>query len=378
MGKATRYVEIKPLKEGLFLVTDPLGVADDFIVNPLVLQIMLLFDGKREDEDVRKEIIRQTGILISEEKFREIVDFLENNFLLLDIASNGILEGDIRSFISQRSKDLINQGYIDSYFEADPVELISFLKLDKINNGGQYRAALVPHLDLRIAVDAYYKAYDQLKKDAYPRVFIFGVSHYFHDGLFSVCPLDFKTPLGTLKTDKEVVINFQSYFGIDPFEHVLSYRKEHSIHFQLPYIKHIFDNSKVVAILVSYDKNFENLKKELDKFADFICSHYSDSLFISSIDLSHVGKKFGDFSLEDPEKTDRQYIDLLLSLNYKESLNFLIKNENITRIDGMLTNYLFLKVLNNLGFTKGNLVLYDKYFEKPTNSIVSYCSIVYK
>ncbi|MFN3478111.1 MAG: AmmeMemoRadiSam system protein B [bacterium] len=373
MAKATRYLEVKPLKEGLFLVTDPLGIADDFIVNPLVLQIMLLFDGKRDDEEVRKEIIRQTGIFIPEEKFKEIVFFFENNSLFLEIH-----KGDIRDLILKRSQDLINKGYINSYFEVDSVEFKSFLKLDEINKNGKYKAALVPHLDLRISVEAYYKAYNELKKDGYPRVFIFGVSHYFHGGLFSVCPLDFKTPLGTLKTDKEVVINFQSHFDINPFEYVLSYRKEHSIHFQLPYIKYIFDNSKVVAVLVSYDNDFESVRKELDRFADFISSFYPDSLFISSIDLSHVGEKFGDSSLIDPEKIDQQYIDLLLLLNYEESLNFLIKNENITRIDGMLTNYLFLKVLSNLGFTKGNLILYDKYFEKTTNSIVSYCSIVYK
>lgn len=370
MGKVIRYVEIKPVREGLFLVTDPLGISDDFIINPLVLQIMLLFDGQRDDEDVRKEIIRQTGIFISEEKFKEIVNFLENNYLFL--------EEDIKDFISQRSLDLINKGYIDSYFEVNPVEFISFLKLDKIGNNGEYRAALVPHLDIRIAVEAYYKAYNELKKNGFSRVFIFGVPHYFHEGLFSICPLDFKTPLGTLKTDKEVVINFQSHFNVNTFEHVLSYKREHSIHFQLPYIKYIFDDLRVVAVLVSYTHNFEILKKELDKFADFISSYYSDSLFISSIDLSHVGAKFGDPSLQDPEKIDQQYINLLLSLDYEESLNFLIKNENSTRIDGMLTNYLFLKVLNNLGFGKGNLILYDKYFEKPTNSIVSYCSIVYK
>lgn len=369
MGKSIRYLEIKPLQNGLFLVTDPLAIADDFIVNTLVLGIMLLFDGQREDEEVRKEIIRQTGIFIPEDKFREIVNFFTHNGLFVN--------GDIKKIILEKSEELVKKGYIDFYFEVNLENFLSFLKLNEIDikRGGNFKALLVPHLDLRVASDAYYRAYNEVSKENYKRIFIFGVSHYYHDGLFSVCPLDFQTPLGIIKTDKEVVINFQNSFNINPFERVLSYKKEHSILFQLPYIKYLFDKSKVVAVLVSYSESLEEVKRELDKFADFIVNNYPDSLFISSIDLSHVGKKFGDEFLIDPEEIDNQYIKLLLSLDSEESLNFLIKTQNKTRIDGMFTNYLFLKVLEKLGFKKGQLIYYNKYLEN--NSIVSYCSIGY-
>ncbi|MCS7243859.1 MAG: AmmeMemoRadiSam system protein B [Candidatus Calescibacterium sp.] len=373
--RTIRYIDIKPISEDLFVVDDPLSVFDSFIINKLTLMIMFLFDGTRTEEEVRTEIIKRTGIFIPSDQFNELLNFFDQNGLFLDDSF----------YLAKRTRieELKRKGFLDSYFSdkdfpSDPRELISFLKIDEINGYGEYVAAVMPHIDLRIAADTYSKTYGKLNRFGYKRVFIFGVSHYFHNGLFSVCPLDWLTPFGILNTDKEIVTNLSSTFNFDIFENILSYRKEHSIAFHLPYIKNLFDELKIVAILVSYSDDIEFSKRSLSKLADFIASNYPDSLFISSVDFSHVGGKFGDDNLIDPEDVDRKYLDFIVDVNPDESLDYLMKIDNFTRIDGILTNYLFLKVIQNIGIKRGDLIDYKKYFEKVTNSIVSYSSVVFR
>lgn len=370
--KPLRYLDIKPIGDDLFVVSDPLCITDDFVVNRFTLMIMFFLDGKKTVEELRREIISRTGIFLPQEQLEQLLDFFNKNGLFYD--------DKVFEIKNSKIEDLKRKGYIDSYngLPSDPKELVSFLKLDKIDrSNGRFRAAIIPHLDLRVALEAYHKAYQELNKSDYERVFIFGVSHFFHNGLFSVCPLDFQTPFGLVRTDKEVVINISENFGIDIFENTLNYVREHSIAFHLPFIKYLYNNPKVVAVLVFGGEDEVVLKNRLGDLADFIVSNYPDSIFISSIDLSHVGYKFGDEILFDPKEIDDQYIKFLASVNPDEAFNYLKNIGNKTKIDGLFTNYLFLKIVDKLELRKSRVLEYNKYFEKETNSVVSYCSIVY-
>ncbi len=372
MKKVVRYLDIKPLYDDLFVVSDPIGICDDFIVNKMTLLLMFLFDGNRSDEEVRSEFIKRIGIFITEEQFKEIIEFFEKNGLFLD--------ENLKIIKGRKIEELKKQGYISSYFSNDGIDLqdfIRFLRIDEVS-GGNFDAAIVPHIDLRVGINSYVKAYDTLRSDR-KRVFIFGVSHYFHEGLFSVCPLDWETPFGFVYTDKEAVVKITEKFSLDMYSNLLSYRKEHSIAFHLPYVKRLMEKARVVAILVGMSDNLKESKKRIEEFAYFIANNFPDSVFISSIDLSHVGNKFGDEKLEDPEEVDKEYINFLLSADAEGAFEFLLNNENKTRIDGILTNYLFLKTINFLKKERidAKLLDYQKYFEKPTNSLVSFCSIVY-
>ncbi|MCS7164913.1 MAG: AmmeMemoRadiSam system protein B [Candidatus Calescibacterium sp.] len=375
MKKAIRYVDIKPISEDLFIVDDPFGVFDSFMVNRITLMIMFLFDGTRTEEEVRVEFIRRTGIFIPHDQFIELVEFFRENGLFLDDSFHKIKENRIREIVKRGSLEFY---FSDKDFPSDPQELIVFLGIDKVDGLGDYTAAIMPHIDLRVASETYYKTYDRLKKTDSKRVFVFGVSHYFHKGLFSVFPLDWETPFGLVSTDKEAVRKISSKFNFDVFENVLSYRKEHSIAFHLPYIKRLFENVKVLGILVSYSDDLRSACKVLDELAHFIAENYPDSIFISSVDLSHVGKKFGDDRCFDPEEVDMKYLEFVRNIRPEEALDYLIEIDNFTRIDGILTNYLFLKVIKNIGLNQGSIVDYKKHIDKYTDSIVSYSSIVFK
>ncbi|MEN3014461.1 MAG: AmmeMemoRadiSam system protein B [bacterium] len=372
--KALRYVDIKQISEDLFIVSDPFCIAEDFVVNRITLLIMFLLDGSRTFDQIRKEIVHKTGVYIKDEELKEIVSFFEQNGLFLNDSFEKIRK--------QRVEDIRKKGYLDFYFAdrnipSNPLDAISFLRLDKIKQKGQYLAAIIPHLEIRLALPAYQVGYENLDRESFQRVFILGVSHYFHQGLISVFPYDFHTPFGIIETDRQVVRAISREFKIDIFENLLSYKKEHSIGFQLPFIKYLFNNPKVVGILVSYTEDLEYAKKYLSDVASFISANYPDSVFISSVDFSHVGRKFGDKKLIDPEEIDRKYISFLDNIDPEGSIEYLKNIKNETRIDGVMTNYLFLKIIKFSNFTKSKVLIYEKYFEKETNSMVSYSTIVF-
>jgi len=204
--------------------------------------------------------------------------------------------------------------------------------------------------------------------------------------------LDFETPFGILKTNKNLIekINYNlkdilkdNYF--DLFEDILIYRSEHSIESQIPYIKllekklidqgKINTEIKIVPMIISYG-NIELFNKIIDSFINEI--DYKKTIFISSIDLSHVGKKFGDQKSFDPKIYDEKYINLLLNLKVNDLFYF----ENMSRIDGIFTNTLLALILNKLSIINdfkinSKLIDYKRYEDKLMDSIVSYASIVY-
>ncbi|MCS6954947.1 MAG: hypothetical protein NZM44_01135, partial [Candidatus Calescibacterium sp.] len=159
--RAIRYIDIKPIYEDLFVVDDPLSVFDSFIINKLTLMIMFLFDGTRTEEEVRAEVIKRTGIFIPSDQFNELLSFFDQNGLFLDDSF----------YLARRTRieELRRKGFLDSYFSdkdfpSDPHQLISFLKIDEIDSYGEYVAAVMPHIDLRIAADTYSKTYGKLRR----------------------------------------------------------------------------------------------------------------------------------------------------------------------------------------------------------------------
>ncbi|MDQ7083011.1 MAG: AmmeMemoRadiSam system protein B [Aquificota bacterium] len=174
-------------------------------------------------------------------------------------------------------------------------------------------------MDMRVAVDTYGAVYGRL--DVNPEtVVILGVSHYLHETPFSACPLDLKTPLGVLKSDREVIERLRSMFSYDIFRDILSYTKEHSIEFQSVFVKRLFPEAKVVPLIVSYGE--EDLLKDIaQKIAKAVEDR--DVLIISSVDMSHVGKKFGDPASYDPSPRDREYISLLKDMKNEEAFRLL-------------------------------------------------------
>jgi MEMO1 family protein len=402
-----RYLDIKPINlngQNLFLVSDPYKISNDFIVSPIVVLVLSLLNGNNSLSDIKSTIFRLTGIIPTDDELYNLIKFFEDNLFLLNDKFHKAYKNEIENL---RKKGFLRGSLMGISYPEDPAKAEEFLFNNNIDNNlnideisNQIIALIIPHMDLKVARETYFRAYKLLLNNLVKNsrdienIFIFGVSHYYHKNPISIFPLDFETPFGILKTNKELIEkinnNLKKILGseyFDLFEDILIYKSEHSIEAQIPYIKlletKLYENKvnkinkelKVIPMIISYG-NIELFDKIIDSFLSEI--DINRTIFISSIDLSHVGKKFGDNRSFDPEKFDKKYIELLSNLD----INNLFYFDNISRIDGIFTNTFLVSVLkkisklNNFEISS-KLIDYKKYEEKLTDSTVSYCSIVY-
>ncbi len=399
-----RYLDIKPINlngQDLFLISDPYRISPDFIVNSIVVLVLSLLDGKNSFNDIKSIIFKYTGIIPTDSELYNLIKFFEDNLLLLNENFVKAYEKEVQNL---KQRGILRGSLIGISYPEDSLKAEDFLFNIAIDNSNDTNfsndiiSLIVPHMDLKVAKDTYFKSYKLLldniiKNDReIENIFILGVSHYYHKNPISIFPLDFETPFGILKTNKNLIekINYNlkdilkdNYF--DLFEDILIYRSEHSIESQIPYIKllekkliaqgKINTEIKIVPMIISYG-NIELFNKIIDSFINEI--DYKKTVFISSIDLSHVGKKFGDQKSFDPKIYDEKYINLLLNLKVNDLFYF----ENISRIDGIFTNTFLAIILNKLSIVNefkinSKLIDYKRYEDKLMDSTVSYASIVY-
>ncbi|MDD5070290.1 MAG: AmmeMemoRadiSam system protein B [Candidatus Omnitrophica bacterium] len=139
-------------------------------------------------------------------------------------------------------------------------------------------------------------------------IILLGPSHrYLFKGIAVFSGEGFINPLGTIITDKDSLdklrlpfVNFESKY----------FDNEHSIEVQLPFVKKLFPESKIVAVLFS-DTNYSQLQQFAEKLYDI--SKEKKILIIVSSDLSHY------HSLDEAKKIDLSTINLIIS-NKSEDL----------------------------------------------------------
>ncbi len=367
-----RYLEVQPYGDK-FLLTDPLGVSESVIVTRELLILMSLMDGTRTKNDIKADFLRITGEILKEEELSKIIRSLDEGLYLLS--------DRFKKKVEEIKENMLKEGvrkpsHAGGAYPEEGKKLRKFLE-ESLKGEAKERpkGILVPHMDLRVARETYGAVYGRIERSWVKRVLILGVSHYFHETPLSVCPLDFETPIGRVEVDREVLGRMEDLFEHDIYHDLLSHIREHSIEFQTLYVKLLFPEAKIIPVIVSYGD-----KDTLRSYAEKILKAVGETeglLVVSSVDMSHVGKKFGDPFSYDPSLRDKEYISLLSELKNEEAFDLLLKDENRTRIDGQFTNFVFVEIMKLLGSSGGKLVDYRVYHEGPTDSKVSYAGIVF-
>lgn len=154
--------------------------------------------------------------------------------------------------------------------------------------GYVYSGAVAAHLFLRLA-----------RERAPSTVLLLGVNHHGRGSLFSVTDEDWRTPLGTVPTDRELVGALaHGPVELDP----RAQDEEHSIEVEVPFLQTIYPVSslRVVALQVTFTDFalLEELGRHIRRTIEG-----KDVLLLASTDLSHylppgAGKKQDDRALE--------------------------------------------------------------------------------
>lgn len=221
--------------------------------------------------------------------------------------------------------------------------------------------AVAPHAGYvysgQVAAHLYRKLWSQERPAT---VVILGPNHTGYGAGLAVTKEDFMTPLGVVRTDRELVSKLvDDGFTEDYVAHVY----EHSIEVQLPFIQYIGWESTIVPICVGIH-DYDELKDAGRKLGKAIQGR-NDVLVIASSDMSHY------VPARVAKELDGKAINAILSLDSKKLYETIFSN-NITMC-GFGPAIIMMEAVRG---TKATLLKYATSGDvHPMRDVVGYASI---
>lgn len=395
-----QIIPVKQNGETFLYFQDQFGYAQsDFAVPYSAQSLFNLFDGSRSVED----ILEFSAEKITKEQVLEYVQFLDEKALLhspyfKEYASNTEKE-------YEESEVHPSNTYGISYPE-DPEELKHFLneafeKLPTSDPVKQAKALYAPHIDYRVGLNSYVKAFSSIKNLKPKRVVILATSHYsgmypeiYEEHPFVISAKDFELVNGTVKADREAIQEIADQVRDDELDYGITFqdrahRIEHSIELHLLLLNHLWDHEfKVVPIVVgSLEELFYKADgfqgQQVEQFSGLMSKLFGedeDTFFCISGDLAHIGKKFGDDKpakelFEEIRTFDEDFLEFGAKGKPDKILELMSQKYDPYRICGYPPLFSFLKAFPHLS---GEILTYDIWDEEERESGVSFGSILYQ
>lgn len=402
---ALRLLDVAPIEhEGDYYIclSDPEGfVEEQMVLTPAAFFIASQLTGHNEVADVQRAFQAQfNGTNIGVDSIYEVVHNLDQEGFLHTEAFKAIRRQVTQSFaqLPVRPARLAGKSY-----PSDPDELRAFLDAQFLREGGPGEAPgdepgtgpalkglIVPHIDYQRGGHCYAHGYHAMFKQGRPdTVFIFGVAHMNVPAPFILTRKGYETPFGTLETDAACLDRLEAACEWDAYEHELVHRTEHSIEFQTVMLARLYGRSiRIVPILCSTfseDPGFsdpgsvEALETFLNACRECVQSPGKQVSVIASVDLAHVGKRFGDpfdideSIIESVATRDHEDLALVHSIEPDAFYASVMKDANQRRLCGLNGIYATLKSLD--GTVKEGRPLHYDFAPDPAGGIVSFASI---
>ncbi len=329
--------------------------------------------------------------------FKNFVQILDNAGYLNTPRFQWI-KNDIDNYINSDIRPAMCAGssYSDDKAELSKEldEILNSFDSSEVKTGAEM--IIVPHIDFRIGEAAHktYAAGYHTLKDSEPDVIvIFGTSHTGSSKRFILTEKHFETPLGLVQTDGEIIKKMRNLLT-DSDEVIiddLCHRYEHSIEIQVVLAQHYFKNKtfKILPILVnsfisdlqmgSLPNEDEGFNRFLEVLKGIILGTGKKAIFIASVDLAHVGKKFGDdydakLMLNDLKNEDQRLIHYLAMSDPDSFFNTISQAKDKYKICGLAPIYSMLKYQTP---KECRFLHYDQWYEEETESAVSFASLAY-
>jgi hypothetical protein len=406
---------------------------------PELFFIVSLFDGNHSILDIQTAYTRRYGTLLFSDRVKELIEKLDSLFFLessrFEEARNKMLDEFRKAPLRKAAhagiayeKDknaLLKQ--LGSFFEGEdgpglPERVPSSEKthLEKIKveeeikkpvsekaimedntsglpsgkdgsdakPDGRLIGLIAPHIDLIRGGKCFAWSYHELSKRCRAKTFvILGISHVQTNRRFVLTEKDFETPLGLVPSDRDFIAGLRRRFTTDFFEDELVHRSEHSVEFQALFLRYIYPDEerlRIVPILCSSrDEIISGYSPSEDpEFCEFIlalkaeCEARDDEIcLIAGVDLSHLGKRFGQnismtpAVLKKAEIDDMNMIQFILNRDADGFMHFIQEEKDRRNVCGVPAIYTLLKLLNA---KEAKLLRYEQAVDQNTSSVVTF------
>ncbi len=385
--KDVGYIPIKYQGKTYIMVQDKMGlVRENILLPPALYNFLAHMDMSDCLEDLQVKLVQENqGILVPKDEILKIIDHLDSLYLLESDRFFKKRDKIIEEFLKQNIRPYL---FADRSYPKDSSHLSKFI--DSILSYGEDReykeikAIFAPHIEISVGKKAYGKAYHILKHKKYSQVIVLGVGHSLSDGIFCVTEKDFDTPFGVVTNHKEATKKLKNcsndVLSRTDFEH----KFEHSIEFQLIFLKYLLKDFKIIPILCGsllyllpkYSRSeFSSRAREfLETLREIIMDPKENTLVVAGVDMCHIGPKFGHeedvHSLMSSAKIhDLNLLTALIKRDgdgfWKESIS--VKDRyNVCGFSALAT------LLEVVDYTGGEILEYEINIESPTRSGVGF------
>lgn len=380
------------MKEEYLLIYDPLRYSPAPVI--LGLSGLQLIDKLgREDQQTCVEISNSTynGEINPHDILDVVLQLSERCFLLDDEYFRRKVDVDTAFRIAEVREPFC----LGTVYPETKESAISML--DEIKEMTEKRASaplsgiIIPHVELSEGTHAYSSAIRALEASPKPDlVIMFGTSHYGGEGRFIMTEKDYSTPLGRTKTNAELINVLHASSKQVLTKNDEQHRYDHSIEMVLLLLQYAYgaEQFTLLPVLVnSMHDRFSSLDKindaGIDEFLAIIHDYVKETnqrvLFVSSGDLSHIGRKFGDAEaahslVTDITMHDSDVIALMCAHDAEGFFKKIAGTHDHSRICGCAPNYLLMKSIES---KNAQLLAYQWWDQPDTSSAVSFCSIGY-
>lgn len=401
-----RQIEAFPLETSgkkTIGLRDPSTMDDKVIVvSQPTFFLIALFDGKHSLLDIKAEYMRKYGEMLFTENLEEIVKQLDDNYLLENERYEAYRKGIEDEF---RKADLRPALFAGKSYESDSQKLLQQLETfftfpqgpGKPVDGQTdkpIKGIIAPHIDFQRGGSCYAWAYKELAESLSPYLFIvLGTVHHPTQNPFVLTRKDFETPLGRVETERNIIETLEKKVPFDLFQDEIVQKAEHSIEFQVIFLKYLYRDKKPFKIVPILCSSFHDVitqdtdpqqKPHLSDFISALSETVAESdyktCFIASADLAHVGMRFGDpsppssASLQFIADEDRKMLSYVECMDADGFYQFIQKEKDSRKICGLPPIYTLLRVMNT---GEGKLLNYQQSVEPNGSSVVTFASMVF-
>lgn len=382
---------------------DPSNMGDKVVVVPYAtFFIISLFDGKRSLLDIKAEYMRKYGEILFTEQLEEIIRQLDDNYLLESKRYEAYHQRIEEEF---RKAELRPAVFSGKSYESDSPKLMEQLESfftaaqgpGKPTSGQKekpIKGIIAPHIDFQRGGSCYAWAYKELAESLNPDLFIIlGTVHLPAQNPFVLTRKNFETPLGVVETERDIIESLEKKVHFDLFQDEIIQRTEHSIEFQLIFLNYLYQERKSFKIIPILCSSFHEVmsqggtpqqKTHLFDFIGALRETVAESdyqaCFIASVDLAHIGVRFGDPSPPSPASLhnlageDQKMLSHVECMDADGFYHFIQREKDSRKICGLPPIYTLLKVMDA---KEGKLLNYQQSLEPNGSSVVTFASMVF-
>jgi AmmeMemoRadiSam system protein B len=413
-----RLMEMIPVQhkgEQFFVFRDPDGFGKSLSMPHAAAVIASMMDGQRTLNQIQLDFRSQYGATVSLADLNHLTAQLDDAYLLESPRFKAFRQEQVGEYLANPVRPARLAG---GAYEAEPVALRQQLnglftcaegpgqpefgkEPAAIEKRPRFLGALIPHIDYRRGGAVFGWGYKRLVEESDADLFvIIGTAHYFMRQPYSISRKHFDTPLGTVETDEQFIDRVQSHLAartegpaVELFADELAHRHEHSIELQVLLLQYLLGDRrpfKIVPVLVGSFHEFVKARTEpngTSVVSAFVAAmqaaaaaHPGKVCYISSGDLAHTGKRFGDQWLFDQQKkvargeNDLQLLAEACKADSSAFFHHVAKEKDESRICGLPPTYTMMRIMNP---THGELLKYDMALEGDGSACVSFASLAF-